>query len=122
MRNIFTIAGREIRSYFVSPIAYVVLTGFLLLGGWFFFNLLARFKRAKTPAQRRQSIRFFLAWQVSASLIRTRPRSHSVPKRARSHSSESRATRSQGGTFHAASPIRRTESLSPSFKAKRRAR
>ena len=43
MRNILTIAGREIKSYFVSPIAYVVLTGFLLLGGWFFFNLLARF-------------------------------------------------------------------------------
>jgi ABC-2 type transport system permease protein len=43
MRNALAIAGREIRSYFVSPIAYVVLTGFLLLGGWFFFNLLARF-------------------------------------------------------------------------------
>jgi ABC-2 type transport system permease protein len=39
----FTIAWKEIRSYFVSPIAYVVLTGFLLLGGWFFFNLLFRF-------------------------------------------------------------------------------
>jgi ABC-2 type transport system permease protein len=43
VRNVLTIAGREIRSYFVSPIAYVVLTGFVLLGGWFFFNLLARF-------------------------------------------------------------------------------
>lgn len=43
MRNVFTIAGRELRSIFASPIAYVVLTGFLLLGGWFFFNLLARF-------------------------------------------------------------------------------
>jgi ABC-2 type transport system permease protein len=43
MRNILTIAGKEIRSYFVSPVAYVVLTGFLLLGGWFFYNLLARF-------------------------------------------------------------------------------
>jgi ABC-2 type transport system permease protein len=43
MRNILTIASKELRSYFVSPIAYVVLTGFLLLGGWFFFNLLARF-------------------------------------------------------------------------------
>jgi ABC-2 type transport system permease protein len=30
---------------FVSPIAYVVLTGFVLLGGWFFFNLLAQFNR-----------------------------------------------------------------------------
>lgn len=43
MRNAITIAGRELRSLFVSPIAYVVLTGFLLIGGWFFFNLLARF-------------------------------------------------------------------------------
>jgi ABC-2 type transport system permease protein len=43
VKNVFTIAGKELRSYFVSPIAYVVLTGFLLLGGWFFFNLLARF-------------------------------------------------------------------------------
>jgi len=43
MRNIVTVASKELRSYFVSPIAYVVLTGFLLLGGWFFFNLLARF-------------------------------------------------------------------------------
>jgi ABC-2 type transport system permease protein len=43
VKNALAIAGREIRSYFVSPIAYVVLTGFLLLGGWFFFNLLSRF-------------------------------------------------------------------------------
>ncbi len=43
MRNTLAIAGKELRSYFVSPIGYVVLTGFLLLGGWFFFNLLGRF-------------------------------------------------------------------------------
>lgn len=43
MKNIFILAGKDIRSLFVSPIAYVVLTGFLLLGGWFFFNLLFRF-------------------------------------------------------------------------------
>lgn len=43
MRNALTIAGKELRSYFVSPIGYVVLTGFLVLGGWFFFNLLSRF-------------------------------------------------------------------------------
>jgi ABC-2 type transport system permease protein len=43
MRNILAIAAKDIKSQFVSPIAYVVLTGFLLLGGWFFFNLLARF-------------------------------------------------------------------------------
>jgi ABC-2 type transport system permease protein len=43
VRNILAIAAKDIRAQFVSPIAYVVLTGFLLLGGWFFFNLLARF-------------------------------------------------------------------------------
>ena len=44
MKKIFIIAGKETRALFVSPIAYVVLTGFLLLGGWFFFNLLFRFR------------------------------------------------------------------------------
>ncbi len=45
MRNLLTIAWRDLRSVFVSPIAYVVLTGFLLLSGWFFFNLLGQFNR-----------------------------------------------------------------------------
>lgn len=43
MRATLTIAGKELRGYFVSPIAYVVLTGFVLLAGWFFYNLLSRF-------------------------------------------------------------------------------
>ncbi len=43
MKNILAIAAKDLRSQFVSPIGYVVLTGFVLLGGWFFFNLLARF-------------------------------------------------------------------------------
>jgi ABC-2 type transport system permease protein len=43
VRGVLTIVGKELRGYFVSPIAYVVLTGFVLLGGWFFYNLLARF-------------------------------------------------------------------------------
>lgn len=34
----WTLAGREIRAYFDLPIAYVVVPGFLLItGGWFFF-------------------------------------------------------------------------------------
>jgi ABC-2 type transport system permease protein len=55
MRNVLTIAGRELKSYFVSPIAYVVLTGFLLLGGWFFFNLLARFNLLLTVYSAQQN-------------------------------------------------------------------
>lgn len=43
MRNALTIARREILSFFVSPIAYFVITGFVLLAGYFFFNLLSYF-------------------------------------------------------------------------------
>jgi len=43
MKNTMVIAGREIQAYFVQPVAYVVMTVFLLLGGWFFFALLRRF-------------------------------------------------------------------------------
>ena len=45
LRDIFHIAGRELRAYFVSPIAYVVMTGYMVLTGWFFFNLLMQFNR-----------------------------------------------------------------------------
>lgn len=37
------IARRELKSLFVSPIAYVALSGFAVVSGWIFFNLLARF-------------------------------------------------------------------------------
>jgi ABC-2 type transport system permease protein len=36
--GVFAIYGREMRSYFTSPIAYVVLTVFLALAGLFFMN------------------------------------------------------------------------------------
>ncbi len=40
MQNILAIWQREMKSYFVSPIAYVVLTVFLFLTGFFFFSIL----------------------------------------------------------------------------------
>ncbi|MFZ0888628.1 MAG: ABC transporter permease subunit [Candidatus Binataceae bacterium] len=43
MRNTLTIARKELVGYFVQPVAYVVMTVFLLLGGFFFFALLRRF-------------------------------------------------------------------------------
>lgn len=40
MRNIWTIARRDFRAYFTSPIAYIVIAGFMVIMGWmFFFNL-----------------------------------------------------------------------------------
>src|SRR5437764_121290 len=40
MRKFFTLLGREVRSYFYSPVAYIVLLFFLLLSGVdFYFQL-----------------------------------------------------------------------------------
>jgi ABC-2 type transport system permease protein len=45
LTDILHMTGKELRAFFVSPIAYVVLTGFMVLSGWFFFNLLVQFNR-----------------------------------------------------------------------------
>ena len=38
MRNILSIAGKELGSYFHSPIAYLVMSVYSLLCGFFFYN------------------------------------------------------------------------------------
>ncbi len=43
MRNVWTICRKELRSYFVSPIAYLLLTMFALIIGFFFWNALGYF-------------------------------------------------------------------------------
>jgi ABC-2 type transport system permease protein len=43
MRNTWTIFCKEIRSYFVSPIAYLLLAMFALIFGFFFWNSLGYF-------------------------------------------------------------------------------
>ena len=43
MRNILAIAEKEIRSYFASPIAYILIGLFSLLFGWFFYVYLMAF-------------------------------------------------------------------------------
>jgi ABC-2 type transport system permease protein len=43
VRNILAIAGKELRSYFASPIAYVIIGFFALLFGWFFYVFLSVF-------------------------------------------------------------------------------
>jgi len=40
MKNIWAITKKEIKSYFASPIAYVVITVFLVLVGFFFYSLI----------------------------------------------------------------------------------
>jgi len=45
VRNVLTIAGKELRSYFASPVAYVLLAAYLALGGYFFYALLTAFNQ-----------------------------------------------------------------------------
>ncbi|MEC8931853.1 MAG: ABC transporter permease subunit [Candidatus Latescibacterota bacterium] len=43
MRNLWAIYTKELRSYFVSPVAYVIAGVFLLLSGYLFRNILMQF-------------------------------------------------------------------------------
>jgi len=46
MRQISYILEKEFRTYFVSPIAYIVIAIFLLVTGWFFFSTFFLFNQA----------------------------------------------------------------------------
>jgi ABC-2 type transport system permease protein len=50
IRNTWTIARREWRVYFTSPIAYIVLTMFAVIFGYFFFSALAFFSQFSAQA------------------------------------------------------------------------
>jgi len=43
MRNIWAIYKKEMRSYFISSIAYVILFIFSLISGYFFFTIAATY-------------------------------------------------------------------------------
>ena len=50
MSNILAIAHKEVKSYFASPIAYIVIGFSAILFGWFFVNLLYYFDRMSLQA------------------------------------------------------------------------
>jgi ABC-2 type transport system permease protein len=52
MRHISAIARRELRSYFVSPIAYVALTAYALMSGYFFNSMVVYYVRQASLADR----------------------------------------------------------------------
>jgi ABC-2 type transport system permease protein len=45
VRNITSVAGKELRGYFVSPVAWVMMGLFALIFGWFFLSYLTYFVR-----------------------------------------------------------------------------
>ncbi|UCF91906.1 MAG: ABC transporter permease subunit [Desulfobacterales bacterium] len=46
MRQVLPIFRKEFRAYFVTPIAYIVISIFLLVTGWFFFTTFFLFNQA----------------------------------------------------------------------------
>ena len=50
MNNILAIAHKELKGYFASPIAYIVIGFSAILFGWFFINLLYYFDRMSMQA------------------------------------------------------------------------
>ncbi len=52
MPHIVAIAKRELRSYFVSPIAYVALTAYALMSGYFFNSMVVYYVRQASLADR----------------------------------------------------------------------
>ena len=46
MSNVLTIAQKELKSYFASPIAYIIIGFFALVFGWFYFVSLTFFMQA----------------------------------------------------------------------------
>ena len=45
MRNIATMIRKEVRIYFTTPVAYVVITVFAIISGFFFIRLLEGFQQ-----------------------------------------------------------------------------
>src|SRR5579863_8471009 len=70
MRNIWIIWRKELRSYFVSPIAYLLLTMFAVIFGFFFWNAVGYFNLMGLESQMRgQSFPMNINEQVIRPLL-----------------------------------------------------
>jgi ABC-2 type transport system permease protein len=63
------IAGRELRSFFVSPVAYVTLTLFAVLAGFFFLASVLSFDRQIAEAQQFQAFDFLRELNLNDHVI-----------------------------------------------------
>jgi len=69
VKHLPAIAGRELRSYFVSPVAYVVLTLFAVLGGFFFVASVLSFDANVSQAQQFQALEFLRELNLNDHLL-----------------------------------------------------
>ncbi|MBV9358117.1 MAG: ABC transporter permease subunit [Chloroflexi bacterium] len=80
MRNVLAIAERELRAYFLSPLAYVVIFLFLALAGYLFALILNSSREATlTPLIQNVSVLFlFIVPAVSMRLLSEEQRSGTI--------------------------------------------
>ena len=69
MKHVGAIAGRELRSMFVSPVAYVVLTLFAVMGGFFFLASVLSFDANVGQAQQFQAFDYLRDLNLNDFLI-----------------------------------------------------
>ncbi len=67
MKKIWTIAWKDFRTYFTSPIAYVIIAIFLLIMGWMFFWNLSHFNQ---QALQYQSFKMGKGMSITDGIIR----------------------------------------------------
>jgi ABC-2 type transport system permease protein len=58
VRRLFAIVGREWRAYFLSPLAYVILTAYMFLNGLIFSRIVAFLSSPGAPRERFLSLMF----------------------------------------------------------------
>ncbi len=56
MRNTWAIYKREMRAYFISPMAYALYVIFLLLSGFFFYSIVSMYSRYSMMAMQQRSM------------------------------------------------------------------
>ena len=71
MKHTLAIAGRELRSYFVSPVAYAVLTLWAVVAGFFFVALLNYYAAAQSYPDPQLLERLNLHSQIVSPLVST---------------------------------------------------
>ena len=74
MKNLWIIAKKELRTYFTSPIAYVVMTVFLVLVGFFFYSLMYWFNAQSMQMAQNQ----YYASQININQMLFSPLFHNI--------------------------------------------
>ena len=80
MRNVWAVATRELRSYFLSPLAYVVIALFLVLAGYLFALILSNGRQASLQGlvQNVSVLYLFIVPAISMRLLADEQRTGTV--------------------------------------------